>query len=79
MFTVLLCSQQLAPDDLVTVTLCVVAINDEILFSLNVGYRGDRITDVVNIGIGGSDLVSGYFYSFLYCQVRARQLRLSQP
>ena len=26
------------------------------------GYSGEKITDVVNIGIGGSDLVQHYFF-----------------
>uniref|UniRef100_A0A914CWC2 Glucose-6-phosphate isomerase n=1 Tax=Acrobeloides nanus TaxID=290746 RepID=A0A914CWC2_9BILA len=31
------------------------------------GYTGEKITDVVNIGIGGSDLVSIYFGHFNIC------------
>jgi len=34
------------------------------------GHTGQSITDVINLGIGGSDLVCCVFYSHISCSVR---------
>lgn len=35
---------------------------EEVIFGRWKGYTGETITDVVNIGIGGSDLVLNFFF-----------------
>ena len=42
---------------------------EEIISGKWKGYTGKSITDVVNIGIGGSDLVNIFLY-YISCQYR---------
>lgn len=42
---------------------------DDVIGGKWVGYTGKKITDVVNIGIGGSDLVSNFIKMHIYLTV----------
>jgi len=42
---------------------------DEIISGNWKGFSGDSITDVVNIGIGGSDLVHSFHVAYCYLDV----------